>query len=194
MARLPLDALKTTVASLLPNNVTGLISPQDVRDSLTDIIDSCTPSFAFMWGDHTAAPITKNVTTSWSVFLGASTYPNVGVSDPAELPADPASGSMAVQYADFVHSVRGSMSITGPANRELQFCIGHDGVPIDGIANLTLVGPTKQQSVIDAVTFVARSGWNLQLLVRFSDGGAAANIGILSINMQGTVEPTHTAN
>lgn len=194
MTRMPLDNLKTLVGETIPDNITGLISPLDVRSMMEDIIDSSTPAYAFMWGDHTASPITKNVTTSWSVLLGASMYPNVGVSDPTELNAIPSTGSMPVEFPNYVHTVRGSISLSGPTNRELEFAIGHDGVPIDGVMTLTLTGPSKQQSMIDAVTFVARSGWNLQLLVRFSDGGASADISVRSINMQGTLEPTHSAN
>lgn len=191
MARMALNELELLIGTTIPDNVTGLISPADVRNMMSDIIDSSTPSFALMWGDHSAVPVTKNVTTAWSVFSGTSLYSNTGTSDPSELPVDPSSGSMAVQFANFVHSVRGAITLTGAVNREIQFAVGHDGVPISGTSGLTLTGVNKQLSVMDDITFVAGSGWNLQLLIRAADGGASFDVSINSINMQATLEPTH---
>lgn len=194
MTRLALDELQTLIGTTIPDNVTGLISPEDVRQMLIDVMDSCSPSYALMWGDHSETPITKNLTGSWSVFLGSSLYSNADSSDVAELPTDPASGSMAIQYPDFAHSIRGTISLAGPANREMQFAVGHDGVPIGVPMSITLARTTKPSSVINAALFNARFGWNLQLMARLSDGGAAADVSVYGIYMEGSINPTHSAN
>lgn len=194
MPRMALNDLQTQINTLLPDNITGLISPADVRTMLIDTIQSLQPAWSFMWGDHQALPIVINVSGSWAPIAGADLYTDTGLSDPSELPVNPATGSMAVQFADFVHYTSGSITLSGPTGREISLAIGHDGVPINGIAATTLGGTIQQRSLFSEATFIARDGWDLQLLVRFSDGGAAADVNFYHARMEGSLQPTRSAN
>lgn len=195
MARTDLTTLVATITATIPDNVIGAVSPADVRNMLIDTIQSLQPAYAFMWGDHTSVPIVRSITSgSWHVLAGADLYTDTGVSDVTELPADPATGQMAVQFADFVHTLRGSISVSGPNGRELSFTVGHDGVPIDGSTIITLQGAAQRMSAANEMTFIGRTGWDLQLLARFTDGGATANINIYTVDMGGSLQPTRTAD
>lgn len=194
MPRMPLDDLQTLITSTVPDNITGLVSPEDVRTMLLNIIQSMQPAYSFMWGDHQGTPIVVNVGNTWQPIAGVSLYTDTGLSDPAELPVNPTTGSMAVQFPDYVHSMSGSITVSGSSGREFSLALGHDGVPIDGIATTTLGGTPQQRPLFGEATFIARTGWNLQLLCRFSDGGAAANVNFYHARFEGSLQPTRTAD
>lgn len=195
MSRLALNPLVALINSLVVDNDTGLISPADVRGLLVDIVDSTTPAYALMWGDHTAVPVVRSINSAtWTTLGGNDLFTGVGLSDPTELTADPATGNMPVTFPDFVYSLAGEMVVAGPNGRELAFTVGHDGVPLGASAINTLGGTSQLRSVANALTFVGRTGWNLQLLAKFTDAGATANVDIYNISMMGSLKPTHEAN
>lgn len=194
MPRMPLDELEVLIANTIPDNTTGLISPADVRSMLLDVVQSLQASWAFMWGDHPNTPVVVPVTSTWTPLAGTALYTDEGLSDPAELSANRATGSLGVQFPDYVHYLSGNITVSGPSNRELSFALGHNGVPINGVVTETLGGVSKPLGVNSDATFIARTGWNLQLLVRWSDGGADANINVEHLRMEGSLQPTHTAN
>jgi hypothetical protein len=55
MTRKFLVPLRTEIATLIPDNTTGLVSPADVRTMLTDVLDSAVNSDAF-YASNTVSP------------------------------------------------------------------------------------------------------------------------------------------
>ena len=170
MTKRTFNQIKQSIANLLPDNVTGQISAQDVRDVLLDLINTLEPAYSYLKIGVT--PVLKVIGTTPVVLVGWATSLD---SDPSVSVSDKVAGVITrVQSGVARITFQADALVAG--NREVTFQVYIDGQPTGWVTKASGVGTSDvvtvnlhsvlevtDDSQIDVRLFTNAAGTNVTL-------------------------------
>ena len=185
MARRFLDDIRADIQTEFANNTVGAITAADVRNVLTDIIDSTVQDEGFLYTQTTSAAIPLTGTFQnidpWTEELGGDgefVIPNLS------------SGNIATgAHGGWSYDLAFELRVTAANNEVFEFTLGRNGVPYGYIASLEGNG-ADERSVSGSMPIIASVSTEvITLMARAVDG--AGNLVIEGGLLGVTVLPTN---
>lgn len=137
MTRKTTTQLLAEIQALFPDNNTGLISPNDLRTSLTNICDSFTPAFGALRG---VPAVVANLTTTPAKLL---LFDELVATSPGVVEANVANDEIVAVVASIMQfSVTASLS--GTNNADVQIELRRNGTPTLWLALQTTTGAANR--------------------------------------------------
>jgi len=188
MARKFLDTIKGAIVSDLLDNNTGLISPKDVRDVLTDMVDSLKEDEAELVsvGETTAVALT-------GAFVDLTTVYDFGTGDDGDfLNVNAGNGTVTgTSTAGFSYRLSGTIVATASNNEVIELTFGVDGVPTGGIITIEGSGTSDASRHWQSFIRAAPANGVFSIMAAAKDG--AATVDIVSARFVVAVLPTNDA-
>ena len=188
MTRRFLDDIRADIASQMPDNTLGLITPAIVRNLLNDIIDSTIQDEC---GIVTSVPVAGfAVTTTFTPITTAVFTQDIG-GDGSFLTVNAAGGNITLSStAGFAYSVVAAISFEAPNNDEIEIVVLVDGVPKPYSPLGTGRGNNRPVTVyVDAIINPAPASALVQVGLRAPAG--ATTILIEDCVLGVTIQPTN---
>lgn len=186
MTRRFLDDVRTDIATLFGNNITGEISPADLRSVTIDMLDSSIADEAELFSTaETVGLVLDGTFTSLATIYDAEEGDDGNFLNTAfSLGTVTGTGT-----AGFSYTVRAAITIEAGNNEVIEFSVGINGVADPYFA--TLVGDgTKDQSVsIGAFDRSAASASVYTLMARAVDGSATVTVS--AVRLVVIIQPTN---
>ena len=165
MTRRTIVELVAQADATLPDNITGLIDPADVRNMIKDFLDTMRPSYAAM---QITTGVSKAVTTAFSTF----TWSAIDIAQAPDWSISLASGT--AQREGGPASTRTSFSIdaVAPNNMVVTFALFVNGVETVWASSNTSTSATDVQSfAFSALNYNASATVQYQIQVKGSSAG-----------------------
>ena len=174
MSRRFLDDVRSDIISLFPNNSTGQISAQDLRQVTTDMVDSCVSDECAIYSTGTTQGIALTGTfSSFATIYDAQVGGDGNFLKPAFAGGTiTGSSTGGFTYRALVHLT------VGPGNNErLEFAIGVNGAPAEGFRpDIVGNGADPQTVNVDLLELSARSNAIFTIMARAVDGSATIDV------------------
>ncbi len=186
MTRRFLDDIKEDIAQLWPNNITGAISPADLRGPVLDMVDSLKQDECELEG---SAPTVGLALTGTFVSL-TTVFDGESGGDGVFLKPDFANGVIVgATTAGFSYLITGDITVEANNNETIELVVGVNGVPTGFIGALT--GNSNNDLSVSISHFVRTSESDAvyTLMARAADG--AATIDIQEASMIAIIWPTN---
>jgi len=186
MTRKTLSALKAEVLNLIPDNVTGLVSPLDIRTVLDNAIDSLNTVVAMAYGAPNS-PIALTATPS----AMPATFFTVALNDDLSVIEGRITPNGDVVTHTTVGQVQLSFDVTftGTNNVEYAFYLARNGALLPPVVRDTARGATNPVSIsFDWVIF--DPAVNDSFKIYLAAPGGASSPTITGCAIRGTMYPT----
>lgn len=186
MARRFLDDIRDDVTTLFADNISGNISPADLRSVFDDTIDSVIQDEADIFSN---APTVGVVLTGTFAAL-TTVYDVNGGGDGSFLTPSFSSGTITGSVTQgFSYTIRGAVTIAAGNNEEIEFAIGIDGVAEPFFATAVGDGVRDQSISVGAFDRTAKISAVYTLMARAVDG--AATITVDAVRLVAVIQPTN---
>ena len=186
MTRKLLSAVSTEIDALIPDNITGLISPLDVRTCMHDILDSTVNSGTW-YGSNTPSP---NFAITNVGAIPPAPSPSSGAQDPALVTVSTVNRQFTIQAAAVGYSLQIDCNLTvGAANNvDLSLAMYQNGVESAFSAEVTGTGTGNPATMSFTVFVNAAVAGTLDMRLRSLTGNT--NVDIINSLMVVQVLPT----
>lgn len=165
MTRKTIVELLAQADATLPDNVTGLIDPADVRNMIKDFLDTVRPSYAAI---QITSGVSKAVTTSFSTFTWSA---QIIAQDP-DWTTSLASGTMQRSGGPASTRITFNADVVAPNNSLVTFCLFINGVQTPWAVSNTSTSSTDAQSfAMSAITYNTEPTIQYQIQVKSTAAG-----------------------
>jgi hypothetical protein len=165
MTRRTIVELIAQADSTLPDNVTGLIDPADVRNMILDFLDTVRPSYAAI---RITSDVSKAVTTTFSTFTWS-------VTDIAQAPdwsVSLASGTVQRGGGPATTRITFNIDVVAPNNSITTFALFVNGVETPwAISNTSTSSSDRQSYSLSAINYNALATIQYQIQVKSTAAG-----------------------
>jgi hypothetical protein len=185
MARRFLDDIRADIATLLPDNTSGLITPAIVRSILTDIVDSEYSDEGGMTGGEVLGVTVTGTPTPLSIF-----NTEIGALPGFITPNSGAGTITCSSTAGFTYSVYGVITFEADNNEPITLNITTDGIPRSVFSTGTGRGPGRPITLL-VEGLVLSTPPNAVMQLTLNSDGSTEQIDILSSAFFVTIDPTN---
>lgn len=172
MARLFLDTLKQNIATNIPDNAVGAVTPAIIRSIMTDIIDSTTNDEVEMWTSATVGPIALTGT-----YQDLLVFDTVEGGDAFLIPNAPAGSITTGPSAGFSYRVIAQIQYTAGNNEQVEFVMAAGGIPFSFVSGYTTPNNGAQvTALVDVFANSVPANTVVTLQAKALDGTATINV------------------
>jgi len=165
MTRKTIVELIAQADSTLPDNITGLIDPADVRNMIKDFLDTIRPSYAAI---QITSDVSKAVTTTFSTFSWNSTL----IAQDPDWSASLASGTIQRDGGPATTRLTFNIDCVAPNNSVITFTLFINGVETPwAISNTSTSSTDKQSFSLVAINYNAQTTIQYQIQVKSTAAG-----------------------
>jgi len=166
MTRRTIVELIAQANSTLPDNVTGLIDPADVRNMILDFLDTVRPSYAVIQIGSVGQ--SKAVTTIYSTFTWSTTY----IAQAPDWTTSLASGTLQRSGGPATTRLTFNIDVVAPNNSITTFGLFVNGVETPWAVSNTSTSSTDRQSyAMSAVVYDTSATIQYQIQVKSTVAG-----------------------
>jgi hypothetical protein len=165
MTRRTIVELIAQADATLPDNVTGLIDPADVRNMIKDFLDTIRPSYA---GIAIGTGVSKAVTTAFSTFTWSTTT----IAQAPDWSVSLASGTIQRAGGPASTRITFNIDVVAPNNTIVTFALFVNGVEQPWAISNTATSSTDVQSYsLSAINYDASATIQYQIQVKSTAAG-----------------------
>jgi hypothetical protein len=165
MTRRTIVELIAQADSTLPDNVTGLIDPADVRNMIKDFLDTIRPSYAAI---QISTGISKAVTTTFSTF----TWSNTEIAQAPDWTVSLASGTIQRDGGPATTRITFNIDVVATNNSITTFALFVNGVLTPwAVSNTSTSSADTQSFSLSAINYNASATIQYQIQVKSTAAG-----------------------